>query len=194
MVALRIVLELEGAPPRACWDQRDGLLDPAQPRPAEAGEGGERRCRRLSSSVTSNGSGRSCAPRGPSPPQPCASASRRFGPAPDRAGRSTGRRAASCSGLAAAALLASLVAAGLTRAPHKPRAEGLSALPRAVRAHAWRQDVPRATCPRRNAPLRSTARRCVPAADPGAAPALPGDPPPAGQDRRLALDRDQARA
>ena len=81
-------------------DQRDGVLDAAQPRPAEAGEGGERRCRRLSSSVTSISWRRSCAPRGPWPRRRCVSAwphSARPSP-PSRAGRSTGRRADWCSG------------------------------------------------------------------------------------------------
>src|SRR5881275_1200592 len=50
----------------------EGVLDAPQPRSTEAGEGGERRCRRLSSStIGSRSSRRSCARRGPSPRRSC---------------------------------------------------------------------------------------------------------------------------
>ena len=87
--------------------------------------------------------------------------------------------------LAAAALVASFVAAGLTRGSnHAARVEssgakcdqsGRSCALGSFHSRASAQGSP---CPGRRA---------------GSAPALPGDPAPAGQGRRGALDRDQAR-
>ena len=175
-------------------DQRDGVLDAAQPCPAEAGEGGERRCRRLSSSVTSIASRRSCALRGPSPRPRCASAwphSARPSPRaaldvppavePARA-RARGSGAARVAG---------------RRRPHS-RADQHAASRRRLRAVSHgtagaQRLARRAEQQRRKDPGACVAPPAIlPARRRGAAPALPGDAAPAGQERRVALERDQA--
>ena len=96
-------------------------------------------------------------------------------------------------GLAAAALLASLVAAGLTRNPgtrqlnasrpsvsHGAPTAGAQGSPDALRSGAEKTPAPVW------GPLIVRRRRR------GAAPALPGDAAPAGRERRVALERDQA--
>ena len=87
-------------------------------------------------------------------------------------------------GLAAAALVASFVAAGLTRGSN----------------HAARVESSGAKVTKAGAPAHSGAftreralKLSLPGRRPGSAPALPGDAAPAGQERRVALDRDQAR-
>ena len=62
---------------RRARDQRLGLLDPPEPSAGQAREGGERRCRRLSSWTTALGSSRaSCAPRDRGHRPSCGSGSR----------------------------------------------------------------------------------------------------------------------
>ena len=142
----------------------------------------------------SSGSRRSCAPRGRSPRAALRERVAALGP-PSPQPRWTFRRPSRrlVLGLAAAALLASLVAAGLTRGPSKHTAAGR----RSVRpSSTGRQRRSAGARPRSRgraeatpvcgAGDRSRRRR-------GAAAALPGDPAPARRGRRVALDCDQAR-
>ena len=139
---------------------------------------------------------RSCALRGPMASAALRERVAALGPAEPAEPRWTFRRPSGrlVLGLAAAALLASLVAAGLTRNPgtrqlnaarptvsHGAATAGAQGSPDALRSGAEKTPAPVWGCA---APRRR--RR-------GAAPALPGDAAPAGRERRVALDRDQAR-